>query len=50
MVHIELPSLSVSLDAGDADVLEQVVSSISTDAVITISNTPTDPTHSNTLL
>ena len=50
MVHIELPSLSVSLDAGDADVLEKVVSSISSDAVITISNTPTDPTHSNTLL
>ena len=50
MVNIALPSLSVTLDAGHAEVLEKVVSPIVSDAVITIENTPTDPTHSNTLL
>lgn len=50
MVNIVLPSLSVSIDAGNANVLEKVVSPISSDAVITVRNAPADPTHSYTLL
>ena len=50
MVHIELASLAVTLAAGDADVLEKVVSAISSDAVITVASMPTEPTNSENLL
>ena len=50
MVNIVLPSLSVSIDAGNANVLEKIVSPIASDAVITVRNAPADPTHSYTLL
>lgn len=50
MVHIELASLAVSLSAGNADVLEKVVSAIVSDAVITVDNMPDEPTNSENLL
>ena len=49
MVHAEL-NLALTLVAGNADVLEKVVSTISSDAVVTVSNMPSDPTNSETLL
>ena len=48
MVHAELASLSVNLDAGNANVLEKVVSAIESDAVITVAAMPS--AHSETLL
>jgi len=50
MVHIELASLAVNLAAGNADVLEKVVSAISSDAIVTVANMPTEPTNSENLL
>lgn len=51
VVNIELASLALSLSAGNADVLEKVVSAIvNTDAVVTVADMPTDPTNSENLL
>jgi len=50
MVHLELASLAVTLAAGNADVLEKVVSAISSDAIVTVANMPTEPTNSENLL
>jgi len=49
-VPIKLYSLVVDLTAGNADVLEKVVSAISSDAVVEVTNMPTEPTNSENLL
>jgi hypothetical protein len=48
-IPITLKSLVVPLSAGNADVLEKVVRDITSDAVVTVTNMPSDPTNEETL-
>lgn len=50
MVHLMLTSIHITIDAGNADVLESNSSTISADANILCTDFPTDPTNGQNLL
>lgn len=50
MVHLMLTSIHITIDAGDADVLESTSKTISADANILCTNFPTDTTNGQNLL